>query len=105
MSDQKKQMTGVDLIAAERERQVSQEGWTFEHDDKHDAGEIACAAACYALATVITAPKVQDSHIYARYWPWERLWWKPSDDKVRNLVRAGALIAAEIDRIQRGKVK
>jgi hypothetical protein len=34
-------------------------------------------------------------------WPWDASWWKPSNDPVRNLVKAGALIAAEIDRLQR----
>jgi hypothetical protein len=36
-------------------------------------------------------------------WPkeWNVDWWKPSDDPIRNLVKAGALIAAEIDRLQR----
>lgn len=34
-------------------------------------------------------------------WPWHSSWWKPSDDPIRNLVKAGALIAAEIDRLQR----
>jgi hypothetical protein len=38
-------------------------------------------------------------------WPWAEKWWKPSEDQVRNLVKAGALIAAEIDRIQRLKAK
>lgn len=41
-------MTGVDLIAAERKRQIEVEGWTPEHDDKYDAGELAWAAVCYA---------------------------------------------------------
>lgn len=34
-------------------------------------------------------------------WPWATDWWKPSDDPITNLVRAGALIAAEIDRLLR----
>jgi hypothetical protein len=36
-------------------------------------------------------------------WPWSKKWWKPSSDPIRNLVKAGALIAAEIDRLQRAK--
>lgn len=32
-------------------------------------------------------------------WPWDMKWWKPSDDPIKNLVKAGALIAAEIDRL------
>jgi hypothetical protein len=34
-----------------------------------------------------------------QWWPWSFEWWKPKD-RIRNLVRAGALIAAEIDRLQ-----
>jgi hypothetical protein len=34
-------------------------------------------------------------------WPWDEKWWKPSTNPIRNLVKAGALIAAEIDRLQR----
>lgn len=36
-------------------------------------------------------------------WPWDENWWKPSLDPIRNLVKAGALLAAEIDRLQRSK--
>ena len=99
---------GVQLIAEERERQISQEGWTPEHDDFHAHGEIACAAACYANHASVTsylngqAGHVERSAEPPRYWPWEDEWWKPSNDNpVRDLVKAGALIAAEIDRLQR----
>ncbi len=91
---------GIELIADERSRQVSQEGWTPEHDDEHDECEIVEAAVCYALngrefvlqGTVCPNPGA---------WPWDMKWWKPSYDPIRNLVKAGALIAAEIDRLNR----
>lgn len=88
---------GVALIAAERLRQVSAEGWTPEHDDLHQNGEMAVAAACYAWhdAFFVSAAAVG---ALDGLWPWESSWWKPSADPIRNLVRAGALIAAEIDR-------
>jgi hypothetical protein len=89
--------TGIELIAVERQRQIEVEGWTPEHDDDHDCGELASAGACYAL--------VQEEMIGAdwepAFWPWDRKWWKPSPDPIRNLIKAGALIAAEIDRLQR----
>lgn len=85
-------MTGAELIAEERFRQIGSEGWDCFHDDTHDKGQIARAAACYALADVALKRKPR--------WPWARSWWKPKD-RIRNLVRAGALIAAEIDRLQR----
>ena len=88
-------MTGVDMIAAERLRQVVVEGWTAEHDDQHGAGELVSAAECYLINGHV--------HMPAESWPWDGSWWKPSDDPIRNLVKAGALIAAEIDRLQRVK--
>lgn len=87
--------TGADLIAGERQRQITQEGWTALHDDKHTDGELAYAAAHYIAAALGEDDSVLGS------WPWNPSWWKPSDDPVRNLVKAGALIAAEIDRLRR----
>lgn len=86
---------GVASIAAERRRQIVAEGWTSEHDDAHQDFQLAEAAACYALGT-------DQDHKGAVpvNWPWEASWWKPRDRR-ENLVRSGALIAAEIDRIDR----
>jgi len=96
-------MSGIELINAERERQISKEGWDSFHDDDHKWGEMAHAAACYAKCAGWQCephlgynPKVESMS-----WPWEKKWWKPSDDKIRNLAKAGALIAAEIDRLNR----
>ena len=86
-------MTGIELIAAERERQVTTNGWTAAHDDEHTYGELVDAAICYAQCE----SQANDGAVY----PWEKQSWKPSNDSIRNLVRAGALIAAEIDRRQR----
>lgn len=86
---------GAIAIMRERERQETKEGWTPEHDDTHRSGEMASAAACY-----LTWPF---SHIPAS-WPWARNWWKLKDRR-SNLVRAGALIAAEIDRLDRAAAR
>lgn len=95
--------TGADLIAAERQRQIDVEGYTPEHDDRHvgygaDTSQHAPmrrAALCYLRAD-------RGAHSTpGTSWPWEQRDWKPSDDPIRNLVRAGALIAAEIDRLLR----
>jgi hypothetical protein len=97
-------MTGVELIAAERKRQVEVEGWTPEHDDEHEAGEIALAASCYALDFQDRRMILfgQECDITDYLWPWESRWWKPTpEDRIRELVKAGALVAAEIDRLQR----
>lgn len=101
--------TAIELIAEERARQISVEGWTPEHDDQHTAGEMAVAASCYARAAEIAVQWVSRGPdaikaclgCAADFWPWNLSWWRPSTDPVRNLVKAGALIAAEIDRLQR----
>ncbi len=89
---------GIALITAERQRQIREEGWTAEHDDKHDMGELAKAAACYAVGEQI----IKEGYGYStELWPWDTEWWNPSSDPIRNLTKAGALIAAEIDRLLR----
>lgn len=95
-------MTGVELIAKERQRQIDEEGWTAEKHDVHTRGELALAGACYAMWDPEGVEWTrEDAHQYAIWlWPWDEEWWKPKD-RIRNLVRAGALIAAEIDRLQR----
>lgn len=85
--------TGADLIVAERIRQLYEERWTPEHDDGHDSNELLEAALAYA--NWIFDEKWPDD------WPWDADWFKPSDKPVRNLIKAGALIAAEIDRLLR----
>jgi hypothetical protein len=114
---------GVSLIAAERKRQVEKEGWTPAHDDEHTMQEIALAAAVYAW------PQPRPLAV-KKAWPWDRGWFKPtipeyeltgcgcrgagecehwggvSPDaravaRIRDLTKAGALIAAEIDRLSR----
>lgn len=78
---------GASMIAAERQRQIEVKGWTPEHDDQHDDRELLCAAETYMFGD-------PDA------WPWDEDSYKPKD-KVTDLVRAGALIAAEIDRLIR----
>lgn len=91
----------IDDIAAERQRQIEVEGWTPEHDDTHDDSELADAAACYAMMSRPGNPDVMRD-ILARLWPWNRSWWKPKTRRA-DLVRAGALIVAEIERLDRDK--
>ena len=88
-------------VLAERQRQVEQEGWTPGHDDQHDNGELAAAAACYARESRLIEPLEQKRKWNPpMIWPWAREWWKPSDRR-RMLVKAGALILAEIERLDR----
>lgn len=93
--------TGIELIAEERQRQIDVEGWTPEHDVEHNRGELAAAGAAYAMAELYrrTTSKGYDNTPHS--WPFSIDWWKPSpDDRIKELVKAGALIAAEIDRLQ-----
>ncbi|MDD5484219.1 MAG: hypothetical protein PHP98_11320 [Kiritimatiellae bacterium] len=93
--------TGIELIAEERKRQVEEEGWKAEHDAAHIGGELARAAACYALPQVMSLQSELISVVVDRgvFWPWSIKCFKPTkDDRVRELQKAGALIAAEIDR-------
>lgn len=99
-------MTGIELIAAERKRQIEQEGWTPEHDDGHFDGELAQAAACYALPKQTRNGYLLNRMVWEFFWPWDSEWWKPATNsrgRIKELTKAGALIAAEIDRLQREK--
>lgn len=92
-------MSGIARIAAERRRQIEKEGWDATHDEQHRRGELGNAAACYATPpehrlSLPRCPPLQ--------WPWEEEWWKPTPgNRIRELEKAGALIAAEIDRLLR----
>lgn len=109
-----------DLVAAhrdvlvERKRQVEAEGWTPKHDDEHENGQMAYAAAWYAINAeshdyhdMVGVAAFQNSlndHFKDEYswcrWPWSMVWWKPKDRR-GDLVKAGALILAEIERLDR----
>lgn len=92
-------MTGIDLIAQERERQKEVEGWSPSHDDQYYKGELIDAAICYSMAGALEHEALPEQ-VLSELWPWQRLWWKPKD-RITNLKKAGALIAAEIDRLER----
>jgi hypothetical protein len=113
-----KNKTGIKLIAAERQRQIEVEGLTAEHDAEHNAGELAMAAACYAAPERIYIVRDFANAIhFVDPWPFENRYDKryvydedkenvlpdpltySSDEQIDLLVKAGALIAAEIDRL------
>jgi len=89
-------------VLDERRRQVEVEGWTPEHDDEHAACEMADAAAAYALHYSGWSEGGRPVEV----WPadWSNKWWKPSTPR-RDLIKAGALILAEIERIDRAAAK
>lgn len=86
-------------VLAERARQIEGEGWTTEHDSQHGNGDMALAAACYALHSAglyqVTSMAKPPEH-----WPWSYADWKPRDGR-RDLVRSAALVIAEIERLDR----
>lgn len=121
MSDSTASQAARDVLA-ERQRQISEEGRSPERDDNHHKGEMALAAAVYAATSATTNGFVKyevqgfspihgdDGPLeYKRFqlvnlWPWSTIWWKPKDRR-RDLVRAGALIIAEIERLDRAAAK
>ncbi len=95
--------TALDLIVEERQRQKEIEGWTPEHDNEHTDGSLATVAACYAVAETLRED-FDTNDIMPDFWPesWDESWWKPSpDNRIKELAKAGALILAEIERLQR----
>lgn len=117
--------SGAELIAEERQRQISQEGFDVAYDDDeyHQDGELAAAAVCYATPEPLYVLKNPDFVRHGEMplirdpWPeaWDEDWDKRERDyrgrlvfdgrtrrsRIRDLAKAGALIAAEIDRLLR----
>lgn len=91
-------LSGCLLIEIERQRQVSEEGFTLERDDQYTDEQLAEAALFYA------APEKYGEML--AFWPWDKSWNKKSKhNRIKQLAIAGALIAAEIDRLQRQVTK
>lgn len=94
-------MDGITHIAAERMRQRDVLKFTAERDAGYTRDELALAASCYALPEGMRNPmSPQEPPLW---WPWSKDWWKPGPNttkgRIRDLMKAGALIAAEIDRL------
>ncbi|WGX44974.1 LysM peptidoglycan-binding domain-containing protein [Pseudomonas aeruginosa] len=87
-------------VQEERRRQVEAGGWTPEHDDQHSHGQMARAAACYALAGSSAPNDGTAALLVSLAWPWDQQWWKPTSAR-RDLVKACALALAEIERLDR----
>lgn len=100
--------TGIELIAEERQRQIDVEGYNEQHDSQHLTSELVYAAIAYIESAKVGINCVEIGNTneneimrrkteMGRYYPfgWN---FKPSTD-IRDLVKAGALIAAAIDRL------
>ena len=86
--------SGCDAIYNERKRQIEEEHYDENHDKNETIENLALASAAYATG-------------YNKFWPWDLKQCKPGDLTIsgirRDLVKAGALIAAAIDKIDRGE--
>lgn len=92
-----KMKTGIELIAEERQRQIEVHGYNEFDDAGYTDEELTKAALCYLMPNDL---KVSNEPL--AIWPWQPKHYKPSpDNRIRELQKAGALIAAEIDRLQR----
>ena len=101
--------TGIEIIAEERQRQIEEKKFTAEGADPYHSPELAIAGACYAMPEGLRSMDVALTDIdgsvtcvdFEELFPWQG-WWKPTpNNRIKELAKSGALIAAEIDRIQR----
>jgi hypothetical protein len=108
-------MTAMEDVASERKRQIEVEKYMTDEDDTYVDGQLARAAVCYATTAIVTASLLSrglDPALIAEKskiagvpssWPWDHAWWKPRGAR-RDLVRAAALIIAEIERLDRAAI-
>jgi len=111
---------GAVRIRRERHRQVQQEGFRIEHDDKLVDEELAWAALCYIAPSQVylmgerTADDGRKEVVLRDPWPTntalvdkrrkrKRRRKLTRKQRIRDLEKAGALIAAEIDRLVRAE--
>jgi len=96
----------MQAVVAERYRQIEGEGWSVEHDDEHQTGELAMAGAAYAKCAYVhtlDGPGILTwQERRPDFWPWSADWWKP-DGFRRDLVKAAALILAEGEKFDRNR--
>ena len=97
-------MNPVAEICRERSRQIEVEGFEPINDDRYTNGELATAAACYAEYAALGDDMTMEEDELGRPappgWPWCHSWWKPTSKHI-CLVKAGALIVAEMERLNR----
>ena len=97
--------TGIELIAEERQKQIEKHGFTGEHHANHPEwyaeGQLISAARMLSVYD----PNDGLTRLFKQTVPinWNKEWWVKMCDKPieKRLIIAGALIAAEIDRLQR----
>jgi len=90
-------------ILNERRGQSTREGFSVTHDDRHIGFQLSQAADEYLRAAVFCGrhPEVNPELVRpSGSWPWSPRWWKPCAPR-RMLVKAAALLIAEIERMDR----
>lgn len=92
---------GVLAIHRERQAHRTREGWTDAQDDRYTNKQLAAAALNY-LWHYLYGSLIRLGGM-AR-WPWALSWFKPTSPR-RCLEKAGAPIAAELDRLHRAEIK
>lgn len=95
--------TGIEIIAQERLEQIEKHLFTAQNDSEYTSNELIRCAICYLMADNLDLTQNEDGEnlIVSGYWPWAVKWWKPAPkNRIKELAKAGALIAAEIDRLQ-----
>ena len=101
--DKEKMKTGLELIREERKRQI-EKGYTADHDDTHTDEELADGAALYALSDDARS-FIDDewgNDMYLHFWQFELKYLKfTPNNRIKQLTKAGAMIVAEIERLQR----
>lgn len=94
---------GINDVTTERLRQINEEGYSASRDDSYQGGELAAAGASYAIHAawhVNTRSPEGSLPGVPEWYPWDGATWNPKDVRT-NLVKAAALIIAEIDRFDR----
>lgn len=88
----------IDEIVAERKRQIHDKGYTLENDDAYTNNELIDAAIAYCTSAKKETAAAKEC------WPWSLEHFKPSEDR-RDIIKAIALLMAEVDRLDRIKDK
>ena len=102
MSEHVDWLSGTEVIARQRAKDAAR--FSAEHDDHHhQRGQLVEAAMTYLQPESERACSDGLRSAGVPYmWPWSSLSWNPSpEDRIKELGKVGALVAAEIDRLQR----
>lgn len=92
--------TGIEIIAKERQRQIDYVGPKPETHCKVDDCELRKAALSYAFVHIHFKTQSEKNSTPPVLFPFDKKFWNPNKlDDIKNLAKAGAYIAAEIDRL------